>query len=168
MSTIDIVLVILVLFGGYRGYRDGFLMGMATLAALVMGIFIAFKFTGEGMEFLQERFNADKAILPYISFLLIFVTIVVLVNLLGRFLRHSIDKTFLGRVDEAFGSVLGAFKMLFMLSVFLWIIDSFKVDLPADWTDNSFMYPFTARLAPAIAGWFAQFLPFFDEIFPVF
>lgn len=168
MSTADIVIVVLMLFGAYKGYRDGFLMGIATLFALVLGIFIAFKFTGEGMEFLQEKFNADKAFLPYLSFLMIFVGIVILVTMLGKFLRHSIDKTFLGRVDEAFGSVLGAFKMLFMLSVFLWIIDSFRVDLPSDWTEGSMLYSVTAKLAPGIAGWLAQFLPFFGEIFPEF
>lgn len=168
MTTADIVILVLILFGAYKGYRDGFLMGVATLAALVVGIFIAFKFTSEGMEFLQERFNADKAFLPYLSFFLIFITIVILVTLLGKFLRHSIDKTFLGRLDEAFGAVLGAFKMLFMLSIFLWIIDSLKVDLPSDWTEESFIYPFTVHLAPEIAGWLAQFLPFFEEIFPEF
>jgi len=168
LTTSDVVIIVIVLFGAYKGYKDGFLMGIATLAALVIGIFIAFKFISEGMELLQERFNADKAFLPYLSFFVIFVAIVILVNLLGRFLRQSIDKTFLGRIDEAFGAVLGAFKMLFMLSVFLWIIDSFKFDLPRQWTEGSFMYPFTAHLAPAIAGWLAQFMPFFDEIFPVF
>jgi membrane protein required for colicin V production len=168
LTTADFVIIAIVLFGAYRGYKDGFLMGVATLAALVLGIFIAFKFISEGMEFLQERFNADKVFLPYLSFFLIFVAIVILVNLLGRFLRKSIDKTFLGRIDEAFGAVLGAFKMLFMLSIFLWIIDSLKVDLPRQWTEDSFMFPFTAHLAPAIAGWVAQFLPFFEEIFPVF
>jgi membrane protein required for colicin V production len=168
LTTADIVIIILILVGGYKGYKDGFLMGVATLAALILGVFIAFKFTGQGMEFLQDEFNADKAFLPYLSFFLIFITIVILVTLLGKFLRRSIDKTFLGRLDEAFGSVLGAFKMLFMLSVFLWIIDSLKFDLPSHWTEDSFMYSFTAHLAPAVSGWLAQFLPFFNDIFPQF
>lgn len=168
MTTPDIIIIVLVLFGAYQGYKDGFLMGVATLVALMLGVFIAFKFTGAGMEFLQEKFNADKAFLPYLSFFLIFLAIVVLVTLLGRFLRRSIDKTFLGRIDEAFGSVLGAFKMLFMLSITLWIVDSFKIDLPSGWARDSVVYPFTAHLAPSIAGWLSQFLPFFEEIFPVF
>jgi len=168
LTTADILIIVIVLLGAYKGYKDGFLMGIATLAALILGIFIAFKFISEGMEFLQERFNADKAVLPYLAFLLIFVVVVVLVNMLGKFLRHSIDKTFLGRLDEGFGAVLGAFRTLFMLSVVLWIVDSFRIDLPRHWTEDSFMYPFTAHLAPTIAGWLAQFLPFFEEIFPVF
>src|SRR5215212_11740856 len=112
-------------------------MGVVTLLALILGILGAFKLTGEGMEFLQEHFNADKEFLPYISFFIIFLAIVALITLLGKFLRHSIDKTFLGRIDETAGSLLGAVKMLFMVSVVLWIVDSLKMDLPGNWTNGS-------------------------------
>ena len=168
MSTIDIVIVLLILFGADRGYKDGFLMGVVTLVALVLGIFGAFKLTGEGMEFLQEHFNADKEFLPYISFLMIFVGIVVLVTIIGKFFRASISKTFLGRIDESAGALLGAVKSLFMASVVLWIIDSLKIDLPKDWVEGSVVYPFTAHVAPEFAGWVAQFLPFLKDVFPVF
>jgi membrane protein required for colicin V production len=168
LSTIDIVIIVFVIFGAYRGYRDGFLMGVATLLALILGILAAFKLNTEGMEFLQEHFNADKEFLPYISFFVIFIGIVILVTLLGKFLRHSIDKTFLGRIDEAAGSLLGALKTLFTLSVLLWIVDSFKMNLPEHWTDDSVVYPFTARVAPAFVTWIAQFLPFLEDVFPRF
>lgn len=143
-------------------------MGVITLVALVLGIFGAFKLTGEGMEFLQEHFNADKQFLPYMSFFLIFVCIVVLVTLVGKFFRHTIDKTFLGRIDESAGALLGALKTLFMASVVFWIIDSLRIDLPGSWTEDSVVYPFTAHLAPEFAGWVAQFLPFLKDVFPEF
>lgn len=166
MSKIDIAILVIVLLGAWKGYRDGFLMGFITLLALILGVFGAFKLTGEGMLFLQDTFHADKETLPYITFLIIFVAIVVLVTFLGKAIRHSIDKTFLGRVDEIFGSLLGAIKTLFMISVALWIADSFNHSLSNDWTEGSFIYPFTAHLAPGLARWIAQFVPFLQEIFP--
>jgi membrane protein required for colicin V production len=143
-------------------------MGLVTMLALVLGVFIAFKLTGEGMILLQDEFNADKQALPYITFFIIFVVVIVLVTLLGKAIRASIDKTFLGRVDEIMGSLLGAFKMVFALSVFLWIADSFKMAPGHEWTDDSYLYPFTAHFAPSLARWLAQFLPFLQEIFPTF
>jgi membrane protein required for colicin V production len=168
LSTIDIVIILLILFGAYRGYKDGFLMGVITLVALVLGVFGAFKLTGQGMEFLQEHFNADKDFLPFLSFFMIFIAIVVMVTLIGKFFRQSISKTFLGRIDESAGALLGALKSLFMASVVLWIIDSVKIDLPKNWTEDSVVYPFTANVAPEFAGWVAQFLPFLKDVFPVF
>jgi len=158
----------MIMIGAWSGYRDGFLMGLITMLALVLGVFIAFKFTGEGMLLLQDEFNADKHMLPYITFFIIFVIVVVLVTWLGKAIRKSIDKTFLGRVDEIFGSLLGALKAVFMLSVLLWIADSFKMSLHRDWTEGSYLYPFTVHFAPGLARWLAQFLPFLREIFPSF
>jgi membrane protein required for colicin V production len=168
LSKIDILIGILFLLGAYKGYKDGFLMGLVSLLAIVLGIFLGFKLMGAGMIFLQKQFNADQSTLPYISFFAIFILVIVLVTWLGRRIRNAIDKTFLGRVDETMGALLGAFKTLFMISVLLWIADSLKFSPPSEWTMGAWLYPFTARLAPELAGWIAQFLPFFREIFPQF
>lgn len=168
MSKIDIALVVIILIGAYQGYKDGFLMGLFSLLALVLGVFVAFKLMGAGMHILQEEFNADETVLPYLAFIIIFVLVVILVTWLGRRIRGSIDKTFLGRVDEIMGAVLGAVKTMFIASVLLWIADSLKYSPKAEWTEGSWLYPFTAHLAPELGGWLAQFIPFFREIFPTF
>lgn len=168
MSKIDIAILLMCLIGAWSGYKDGFLMGFITMVALVLGVFVAFKLTGEGMVLLQDEFNADKHMLPYITFFIILVLVVVGVTFLGKAIRKSIDKTFLGRVDEIFGALLGVFKTLFTLSVLLWIADSFKVAPHSEWTDGSYLYPFTAHLAPVLARWVAGFIPFLSEIFPSF
>jgi len=168
LSKIDIFLLVFILIGAFQGYRDGFLMGLISLLGIVLGVFLGFKLMGVGMEFLEKEFNADQTTLPYISFFLIFIIVVVLVTLLGKAIRNSIDKTFLGRVDQSMGVVLGAFKTMFMASIILWITDSLKYSPKAEWTEGSWLYPFTAKLAPDLAGWMAQFLPFFREIFPQF
>ena len=168
MSKADIVLIILVLIAAWSGYKEGFLMELISLVAIVLGVFGGFKLMGAGMIFLQERFNADKSTLPYISFIVIFIIIVVLVQLLGRMVKNSLDKSFLGSVDQSMGAALGAFKTLFMLSIAIWIMDSLKFSLKPEWTDGSWLYPFTAHLAPRTADWIGGFIPVFKEIFPQF
>ena len=168
MSNADLVLIIFALLGAWGGYKEGFLMELFSLAAIILGVFCGFKLMGAGMIFLEEQFNADKTTLPYISFALIFLIVVVLVRLLGRLLRTSVDKTFLGGVDQAMGAALGTFRTLFLLSIVLWIIDSLKISPSSEWTEGSWLYPFTAKLAPTVAGWLGDFIPVFKEIFPVF
>ncbi len=143
-------------------------MELISLAAIILGVFGGFKLMGAGMIFLQERFHADKNTLPYISFIVIFIIIVVGVRLLGKVVKNSLDKTFLGSVDQSMGAALGAFKILFMLSIAIWIMDSLKLSLKAEWTDGSWLYPFTAHLAPRTADWIGGFIPVFKEIFPQF
>ena len=92
MSKVDIVLALLVVLGAWSGYKEGFLMELISAAAIMLGVLGGFKLMGEGMIFLEEKFNADRSTLPYLSFAVIFIIIVVLVRLLGKLVKNSIDK----------------------------------------------------------------------------
>ena len=140
-------------------------MELFSVIAIILGIFGGFKLMGEAMELLQKNFNADKSTLPYIAFGIVFLIIVVGVTLIGRLLKASIDKSFLGKMDAVMGSFLGAFKIVFMASVVMWILSSFHYEFPSGWVDGSSIYPFIAKIAPGLARWSAQFLPVFSEIF---
>jgi len=168
LSKADLAILGLATIGAYSGYKEGFLMELISLTAIVLGVFCGFKLMGEGMLFLQDKFNADKSTLPYLSFIMIFIVVVVLVNILGRVVKASINKTFLGSADQAMGGILGVFRTLFMLSIAIWIMDSIKFTPKASWTDDSWLYPFTANLAPRAANWFGGFIPIFKDIFPQF
>lgn len=168
MNKLDIFIVILLLYGAYRGYKNGFLMGLISLLAIVLGIFGGFKLMGEGMLFLQKEFNADTSVLPYLSFLLIFILIVVAVNIVGKLMKASIDKSFLGTIDTTMGAILGVFKWLFMMSVILWIMASLEVSPGEDWVADSLLYPYASLFATELAGWMSGFVPFFKETFKQF
>ena len=168
MSKADIVLIILALLGAWGGYKEGFLMELISLAAVIIGVFCGFKLMGEGMLFLGERFNVDRSTLPYLSFVVIFVLVMLLVRMLGKLVKGSIDHSFLGTLDKAMGAVLGAFRTLFLLSIVVWILDSLKFSPKSEWISDSWLYPFTVRLAPSVANWLGQFLPVFKEIFRQF
>jgi len=165
LSKIDIFLVVLILIGAFSGYKQGFLLELFSVVAIVLGIFGGFKLMGEAMQLLQKNFNADTSTLPYIAFGIVFLIIVVAVTLIGRILKASIDKTFLGKMDAIMGSFLGAFKIVFLASVILWILSSFHYQFPDNWVVGSNVYPFIANIAPGLARWSAQFLPVFSEIF---
>ena len=143
-------------------------MELFSLLAIVLGIFGGFKLMGEGMVLLHDKYNADQSTLPYISFALIFLIIVLVVTMIGKAIRHSIDKSFLGKMDQVMGLLLGAAKTLFMLSVALWLIDSLKMNIPEAWTEDSALLSYTARLAPISANWISQFFPFLKETFRSF
>jgi len=168
LNKVDIVILILAAFGAWSGFREGFLMEVISLLGMVIGIFLGFKLMGEVMILLDDRFDIDRSTLPYISFIVIFIVVVLLVRLLGSLVKNSIDKSFLGSVDQALGGGLGALRTLFTLSVVLWILDSLKMSPREEWVEGSWLYPFTAQLAPAVADWAGQFIPLFKEIFREF
>ncbi len=168
MSRIDILIAILLVLGGFLGYKRGFLMELFFLCAIMLGVFIGFRLMGAGVEYLHKEFNADTRILPYLSFLIIFILVVILVTFLGRRIKNLVDTTFLGKVDALAGAILGVVKYMFCASVMIWLISSFHYSLPTHWTKDSWLYPATAGFAPRVAALISDFLPFFKEIFKQF
>jgi membrane protein required for colicin V production len=165
VSPIDIALVIIIILGAYKGYKDGFLLELFSLLGIILGTLGGFKLMGLALIFLSDYIDVDEKYLPYIAFAIVFIAIVLLVTLIGRALRASIDKSFLGRVDEVAGSFLGLFKTAFLLSVGLWLVKSFQYEFPQNWTDDSFVMPKIAAIAPEVAHWVGSFFPSFHDIF---
>lgn len=165
MSGADIALCVFALIGAYSGYKQGFLMELFSFLAMILGVLGGFKLMGQAMLFLADEFNVDEKVLPYIAFGVVFIAIVIIVKLLGNMIKLSLDKTFLGRVDQVAGTVLGFFKTAFLLSVVLWIVDSLKIQLPEKWTENSWILPKVAGFAPALTNWISEIFPVFRNVF---
>lgn len=165
MSTVDIALGALILLGAFLGYREGFLMELFSFAAILLGVLGAFKLMGYAMILLADEFNMNETFLPYVAFALVFIAILIAVRLLGKIIKVSIDKTFLGQVDQAAGAGLGLIKAAFLLSVSLWILDALDLDLPEKWTSDSWLLPRIESFAPRVTLWLGDYVPFFRDIF---
>lgn len=140
-------------------------MELFSLLAIVLGILGAFKLLGLALIFLSDKFDIDEKILPYVAFGAVFLIIVVVVTLIGKSLRLSIDKSFLGRVDQIAGAFLGGVKTVFLLSVLMWIVNSLEVSFADEWIKDSRLSPWLAEFAPGLAHWAAKYIPVFNDLF---
>lgn len=165
MSKIDIALVIIFLIGAFSGYRKGFLSELFSLLGIILGILAGFKLMGAAMLMLDENYKVDDKVLPYVAFGVVFLIVVIIVSLIGKLLKSSLEKTILGNADQVAGSMLGILKTAFMASVMLWITSSLGFDIPAKWSEGSWLYPFTVSLAPEVAAWVSQLFPVFSDLF---
>ena len=165
MSPLDIILAIIILGGAYGGYKDGFILSLFSLIAVILGLLGGFKLMGSAMVFLADQYNVDQKVLPYLAFTFVFLIIVISVSLLGRFIKVAVNKFLLGPFDHTVGALLGLIKMTFMISIVLWIGDSLKINFPERWVAESWLHPRTAEFAPKIADWISDILPAFEDMF---
>ena len=163
MSTADIVLVLLFLIGAISGYREGFLMELFSFGALVLGVIGGFALMGYAIVLLAKEFDINETILPYVAFGVVFIGIVLGVRVMGRIMKASIDKTFLGQIDQAAGAALGVLKAAFLLSVSLWILEALDFDLPEKWTSNSWLLPKVEAFAPQVTMWLSDYIPILKD-----
>lgn len=153
MNYLDVLLVIPFVWAVYRGFTRGFVIEIASLAALILGIFGAIRFSWYTSQLLQQKLEWTSEYLPVISFALTFLVIVTGVHILARVIDKLVKAVALGLVNRILGVLFGVLKVGFILSVVLGImnaVDRRAPFLPEKEVENSVLYGPVSRLAPAI------------------
>ena len=123
MSVIDIVLGALILFGLVRGLMKGLFVEVASLIALVAGVYGAIHFSNFAAEFLQNKTDWNEKTINITAFAITFVIIVLAIGLAGKALTKLADFAALGIINKLLGAAFGALKIALILSVVLNIFD---------------------------------------------
>lgn len=165
MSKVDIVFTIILIVGAIAGYRKGFLSELFTLLGIILGVLSGFKLMGAAMLMLDEHYDINERVLPYVAFGVVFLIVVIGITLLGNFFKAALEKTMLGSVDKLAGAVLGILKTAFMLSVLIWVTGSLNITLPERFTNNAWLYPTVSHFAPAVTSLIGEIFPVFGDLF---
>lgn len=153
MNYIDIILALLLVFSAINGFRKGLIAELASLAALILGIWGAIEFSDVTSEFLVENFNMKSEHLNIISFIVTFVVIVILVHIVGGVVNKMVETVMLGFLNKLAGMVFGIVRAALILSVVLVIFDKIDEDiqiLSPEAKSESQMYEPIRNLAPSL------------------
>lgn len=165
MTTLDIILIVILGFGLFSGFRKGFVMEVVSILAFILAIIGAFKLLQVGMDFIQENFQLTGKLLPYLTFILIFIAIVILVNLVGKSVKKMLDMTLLGSFDSLAGAIIGLFKWAFGISVLIWIFNYFQINPIDAYGEDSVVYPLVVSFAPTVVDYISALIPFAKDLF---
>jgi membrane protein required for colicin V production len=153
MSIIDIVLGALLLFGLIRGAMKGLFVEVASLVALVLGVYGAIHFSGFAAEFLESKVDWAQKTINIIAFAITFVIIVLAISLAGKALTKLADFAALGIINKLAGGLFGALKIGLILSVLLIVFNKLNNTLPfmeKEDLEESILYKPVKSLAPMI------------------
>lgn len=153
MGVIDIVLGALILFGLVRGFMKGLFVEVASLVALVAGVYGAIHFSNFAAEFLQTKTEWNEKTINITAFAITFVVIVLAIGLAGKALTKLADFAALGIINKLTGGVFGALKIALILSVLLNIFDRLNntiTFMDDDTKQNSALYKPVKSLVPMI------------------
>ncbi len=119
MSFLDIVLGILLAWGLYKGLKNGLFVELASLIALIAGIFGAIHFSYIAGDYLSQNMDWNERYIKIAAFLITFIAIVVIVHLAGKFLTKIADFAMLGLLNKIAGGIFGALKVAVILGAVL-------------------------------------------------
>ena len=150
---LDIIIVIPIIWGMFRGFKRGLIIELCTLMALVLGVYGAASFGDMAGQYLESEFNTDPRISLVLAFSIVFIIIVVAVFLFGKVLEGLIKMVALGIVNKLFGLLFGGLKFAIIVSSLLFMMNGFPLSeklIPRQWKSDSLIYHPVASIAPKL------------------
>lgn len=124
VNYIDIVILLFLLYGAFRGFSKGLIIEVATLAGLVLGVFISVRYSVYTEGILRDFLNISSRYLSYIALGITFLLVMIAVYLLGKLLTGLINVISLGLVNKLLGTIMGMAKYFIVVCVILMIADA--------------------------------------------
>ena len=150
MNYFDIIIIIPLLWGAYKGFKKGLIIEIASLIALVLGVWGGAKFSSISANYLSKIFDISEKIMPLISFSVTFVIIVIAVFALAKVLQKFIKMVALGTLNKVAGAAFGALKFALIISVLLNLINNINAEirfLEPEMQDSSLLYKPVSKVA---------------------
>jgi membrane protein required for colicin V production len=153
MNTLDLIILIPIVLGFIFGLFKGLIKELASLAAIVLGIYGAKLLAPATSAFLIQKlaFSAKTA-LP-ISYLILFIAIAVILLIMAKMLDKLFDSIALGGLNKFLGGVFAALKYALVVSILLNVFDGLDSKFPILKTKTkaeSIGYKPILKLAPTL------------------
>jgi len=98
---------------------NGLFVELASLVALIAGIFGAIHFSYIAGDYMYENMNWDMKYIKIGAFLITFIAIVLLVHFAGKLLTKIADFAMLGLLNKIAGAIFGMLKVAVILGALL-------------------------------------------------
>jgi len=153
MNYIDLVLGVILIIAAIQGFRKGFIVELASLAALILGIWGAIKFSDWTAGFITKNTGFHSEHLSVIAFVITFIAIVIVIHILGKVLDNAVKAVALGFLNRLAGIIFGVLKTAVILSIFLLLFESVDENvriLPEKQKAESKIYSPMKQLVPTL------------------
>lgn len=164
MTWIDIILGGLLGYGFAKGIWKGLVSELAGVVSLLLGIFIAIKFSGFVARFFSGNINEYPKHAAVVAFIITFVAVVVGVALLSKIVTKLADFSGLGIANRLLGGIFGCIKMILILSVVLHFflkINTNHLFAEQKTLDNSLFFNPIMKVSdlifPTLEEWFSEY-----------
>lgn len=153
INIIDIILLIPILWGGFKGFKNGLISEGGTVLALILGIWASIKFSTAGGTYVQSLFGFSDQYKEIVAFSIIFILVVILSFFITKLIHNFFKAIKLEWLNKILGIVFGAGKYLVIIS-FLFFITQTLIQKyhqkPVGVFENSLSFKPLANMAHSI------------------
>ncbi|MFI5132984.1 MAG: CvpA family protein [Chitinophagales bacterium] len=161
---LDIIFVVILIIAMIKGYQRGLIVGVFSLAALIIGLAAAIKLSTVVAGYIGKSVKVSEQWLPLVAFAVIFLIVVLLVRAVAAIIEKSVQAVMLGWVNRLGGIIFYTALYIIIFSVILFYAEQMKLVLPAT-TRQSLTYSFVQPWGPRAINGFGTIIPVFKNMF---
>lgn len=164
MELIDIILAVFLVLGIIKGFRNGFFVELASLISIMLGIYLAIRFSFITKSFLEKEVSWDAKTIQVAAFALTFLIVIIVVSCLAKAFTSIANFASLGFMNQFLGAFLGLLRTILVVSVLLNLFQKINFEnrfVSKEMKEKSTLYPMVQEVSkniyPAISEWFEVF-----------
>lgn len=153
MNALDIILLAFLIFGLVRGFWRGFFVEIASVIALVAGVYGAFHFSSFASSYLKEKVDWSENTINIVAFFGTLTLIILAIGLAGKALTKIADFAALGLFNKLLGALFGGLKVAIILSAILIVFEKMHLTFAYTTEDdkkNSTVYKPVKSIIPLL------------------
>jgi membrane protein required for colicin V production len=125
MNYVDIFISIFLIYGFIKGLYKGFIIEIASVIGLVLGIYLATQYNGDLSNYLisKQYFNWKEGYIIILSNVILFILTILIVSILGKVATKLVKLVALGLFNKILGSVFGLLKNILILVILIFVFN---------------------------------------------
>jgi len=162
--VIDAIFFILMILAVFKGYRNGFIVAVFSFLGIIIGLAAAMKFSTVVAGWLKESTSISAAWLPFLSFLLVMIGVILLIRIGARLIQSAVELVLMGWLNKLTGIILYAALYITLYSVLLFYAGKLSIIKPGALRDSR-TYAFIQPWGPKAIELFGAVIPWFRGMF---
>ena len=121
MNLIDSICLIILIYGSYKGFKNGIVSEVLSFFGILLGIYLSKTYYLVVDKYLTTVFDSTNQLVSLISVILIFTLTIILSKILSKVITKTLNILALGLLNKLIGSVFGLLKYLLILCIITFI-----------------------------------------------
>lgn len=162
--TLDIIGITLLIIFFIRGYMKGIIVAAFSVLAVLLGVICALKLSQLFATWMMENGWASSGWAQLLSYVVLFLGVMLLVRLVGKAIETSLEAMMLGFANRVIGGLLFMAITAVVWSSLLWIGTKMMLISP-ETIAASKTYTYFEPIAPWTFEHVGKLLPFAKDVF---
>jgi membrane protein required for colicin V production len=161
---LDVIFAVIIVLALFKGYQCGLIVGLFSLVAGIIGLAAAMKLSAVVASYIGSAVKVSDEWLPVISFIVVFLVVVLLIRLGANAIERTIEVAMLGWVNKLGGIILYAVIYTVVFSVLLFYAEQVQLLQPKT-IQQSVTYSYIQPWGPKVINGFGSIIPLFKDMF---